>query len=133
MAAVAAVVSGQVAQSVTAAVTAVTAPVQVGGFGSNASLYVGDLDPSVNEGQLYDLFSQVAQIVSIRVCRDQSNRRQSLGYAYVNYSNPQDGPYSFYSVLFIYYDYEKINNFFFIYKYGVMFVLVGLVSVVLFV
>jgi len=56
----------------------------------NSSLYVGDLEHNVNEGQLFDLFSQVAQVVSIRVCRDQA-RRASLGYAYVNFSNPQDG------------------------------------------
>ncbi|KAL9357708.1 hypothetical protein Peur_050961 [Populus x canadensis] len=55
----------------------------------NSSLYVGDLEHNVNEGQLFDLFSQVAQVVSIRVCRDQA-RRASLGYAYVNFSNPQD-------------------------------------------
>lgn len=55
----------------------------------NPSLYVGDLDPSVDEGQLFDVFGQVAQVVSIRVCRDQT-RRSSLGYAYVNYANAQD-------------------------------------------
>ncbi|KAA8522567.1 hypothetical protein F0562_013072 [Nyssa sinensis] len=59
-----------------------------GGF-ANASLYVGDLDATVNEGQLYDLFNQVAQVVSVRVCRDQT-RRASLGYAYVNFGNAQD-------------------------------------------
>ncbi|PON96291.1 Polyadenylate binding protein [Trema orientale] len=81
--------SGQVAQSSTAVAAPVPVAGAVAGFG-NASLYVGDLEPSVNEGQLYDVFGQVAQIVSIRVCRDQNNRRHSLGYAYVNYSNPQD-------------------------------------------
>ncbi|GLT58906.1 hypothetical protein SLA2020_317650 [Shorea laevis] len=57
-------------------------------FGT-VSLYIGDLDANVTESQLYDLFSQVAQVVSVRVCRDLTTRR-SLGYGYVNYSNSQD-------------------------------------------
>ncbi|OIW01421.1 hypothetical protein TanjilG_25717 [Lupinus angustifolius] len=57
--------------------------------GQTASLYVGDLESNVNEGQLYDLFSHVAQVVSIRVCRDQT-QRSSLGYAYVNLPTPLD-------------------------------------------
>ncbi|XP_039685700.1 polyadenylate-binding protein 1-like 2, partial [Medicago truncatula] len=51
-----------------------------------ASLYVGDLERNVNEGQLYDLFSQIAPVLSARVCRDQMTQ-SSLGYGYVNYSN----------------------------------------------
>lgn len=76
----------------TAAIPSSTGSVATGGGFLSSSLYVGDLDQSVNEGQLLELFGQVAQVVSIRVCRDQT-RRQSLGYAYVNFSSHQDGSY----------------------------------------
>ncbi|KAI3945871.1 hypothetical protein MKW98_023145 [Papaver atlanticum] len=39
----------------------------VGGSSSNSSLCVGDVDPSVSEGHLYDILNQVVPIVSVRI------------------------------------------------------------------
>ncbi|XP_016651638.1 PREDICTED: polyadenylate-binding protein 7 isoform X1 [Prunus mume] len=54
-----------------------------------ASLYVGDLNPYITDGQLYDAFSQFKSITSVRVCRD-STDGHSLCYGYINFINPQE-------------------------------------------
>nr|CAB3468276.1 unnamed protein product [Digitaria exilis] len=57
---------------------------------SIASLYVGDLAESVDETVLLGVFSQVAPVASVRVCRD-TITGVSLGYGYVNFHSRQDG------------------------------------------
>ncbi|GME92563.1 unnamed protein product [[Candida] boidinii] len=52
------------------------------------SLYVGDLDKSINEEELKKYFGKFKGFSSLKIPRD-SNTGISLGYAYINYQNEQ--------------------------------------------
>jgi polyadenylate-binding protein len=53
------------------------------------TLYVGDLDPSVDETTLFNEFSSVGGVTTVHVCTDRVSGR-SLGYAYVNFRAIED-------------------------------------------
>jgi len=56
----------------------------------SATVYVGNLPRNLvrPEEQLYQHFHEIGPVISIKVCRDQITQ-QSLGYAYINFKNPE--------------------------------------------
>lgn len=59
------------------------------------SLYVGGLETSVTDSELFDSFSRKSHVSSVRVCRDLTTGR-SLGYGYVTFDYPQEGNFTVY-------------------------------------
>ena len=68
--------------------------------GDSTSLYVGELHPDVSEDHIYQVFSQVGPVATIRLCRD-LNTRRSLGYAYVNFYSSDDSERAFSTLNFV--------------------------------
>ncbi|CAD7703693.1 unnamed protein product [Ostreobium quekettii] len=58
-------------------------------YTSENTVYVGDLSPVTGEMDLFQLFSKVGPVTSVRVVRD-SVTRASKGYAYVNFDTTWD-------------------------------------------
>ncbi|CAN6441813.1 unnamed protein product [Victoria cruziana] len=69
--------------------TSSTVPAQPAQPFPPASLYVGDLDSTVSESQLYEKFSATAPVISVRICKDNATGR-SLRYGYVNFQSRTD-------------------------------------------
>lgn len=56
------------------------------------ALYVGDIDVAVTEEELRRLFEGIGEVASVKICTD-PDLEKSLGYGYVNYTNPDHGTY----------------------------------------
>uniref|UniRef100_A0A7N0SVC4 Uncharacterized protein n=1 Tax=Kalanchoe fedtschenkoi TaxID=63787 RepID=A0A7N0SVC4_KALFE len=56
---------------------------------AKSSLYVGDLHPDIVHEQLFQAFSDLKSLASVRVCRDLRSSK-SLGYGYVNFDSADD-------------------------------------------
>eukprot|EP00250_Pteridium_aquilinum_P003246 c13567_g1_i1 orf=220-2058(-) len=65
----------------------VSNPAMVPSSSRQSSLYVGDLDYSVTEPEVFEFFCRVGQVVSVRVIHNESAK---ASYAYVNYTCPED-------------------------------------------
>jgi polyadenylate-binding protein len=57
---------------------------------TTGSLYVGNLDGSVTEADLFATFQPFGAVTSVRICRDVMTK-QSLGYGYANFVDPLHG------------------------------------------
>ena len=65
------------------------------GAPDNASLYIGDLPTSVTKQDLLKEFGKIGDVKEIKI---PTKAGQHLGYAYVNYSKPEDVCHSLISI-----------------------------------
>jgi polyadenylate-binding protein len=61
----------------------------VGKLSLAPALYVGDLDETIQEEQLYDFFTRYGPIHFVRIMRDSASGK-SRGYGFVNFIHPRD-------------------------------------------
>jgi len=58
-----------------------------------ATVYVGDIDPQVNEALLWELFLQAGPVVNVHVPKDKLTQ-QHMGYGFVEFSLEEDADYA---------------------------------------
>ncbi|KAJ2602951.1 E3 ubiquitin-protein ligase pub1 [Coemansia sp. RSA 1286] len=60
---------------------------------SAKSLYVGNLDPRVNEAVLYEVFGSVRPVVSAKIIPDKRQANGGLNYGFIEFESHQDAEY----------------------------------------
>jgi len=58
-----------------------------------ATVYVGDLDPQVNEALLWELFLQAGPVVNVHIPKDKLTQAH-MGYGFVEFHNEEDADYA---------------------------------------
>jgi len=59
----------------------------------DATAYVGDLDPQVNESLLWELMLQAGPVVNVHIPKDKLTQ-QHMGYGFVEFHNEEDADYA---------------------------------------
>ena len=58
-----------------------------------ATVYVGDLDPQVNEALLWELFLQAGPVVNVHIPKDKLTQAH-MGYGFIEFHNEEDADYA---------------------------------------
>lgn len=58
----------------------------------DATVYVGDMDPQVNEALLWELFLQAGHVVNVHIPKDKLTQ-QHMGYGFVEFHSEEDADY----------------------------------------
>lgn len=59
----------------------------------DATVYVGDIDPQVNEALLWELFLQSGHVVNVHIPKDKLTQ-QHMGYGFVEFHSEEDADYA---------------------------------------
>ena len=59
----------------------------------DATVYVGDMDPQVNEALLWELFLQSGHVVNVHIPKDKLTQ-QHMGYGFVEFHSEDDADYA---------------------------------------